>query len=131
MFRKNARILVVDDIISMRKLVVGSLKTLGFSHFEEACDGEKAWSLLQSASQPFEFIVSDWNMPLADGLELLKRVRGNQKLCKTPFFLVTAENDEDKISEAFKAGVSGYILKPVSTQALKAQFEEFHRRLAA
>jgi two-component system, sensor histidine kinase and response regulator len=70
-------------------------------------------------------------MPVLDGVELLKQVRMCPRFQKIPFFLVTAENNEDKITEAFKAGVSGYILKPVSSQLLKAQFEEFHRRLAA
>jgi|FLYM01.1.fsa_nt_gi two-component system, chemotaxis family, chemotaxis protein CheY len=131
MFKSNARILIVDDIMSMRKLAAGSLKSLGYSHFEEASDGQEALHLLNTSKKGFDLIVSDWNMPVLDGVELLKQVRMCPRFQKIPFFLVTAENNEDKITEAFKAGVSGYILKPVSSQLLKAQFEEFHRRLAA
>ena len=76
-------------------------------------------------------IISDWNMPNCTGVELLKRIRASQKYSKTPLILVTAEAEQTQIIEAVKAGVSGYVVKPFTTQTLGAQIEAVHSKMKA
>jgi two-component system chemotaxis response regulator CheY len=121
MLTPKSRILVVDDFPTMRKIVRGVLKQLGYTNIEEAEDGEQAITILQSA--PFDFIVSDWNMPNMTGLELLKAVRANPKTKHLPFLMVTAEADKENIVEAVKAGVSSYVVKPFNAGTLKEKID--------
>lgn len=123
MYPLNTKILIVDDMMTMRKIVMKTLKELGFSNFAEAPDGAKAWEMLSSPDSGFGLVVSDWNMPNATGLDLLKRVRSDSRFSKMPFFLVTAENEKEQVVEAMKVGVSGYIIKPFTTDHLRNQFE--------
>lgn len=122
MFPLDTRILVVDDMMTMRKIVMKSLKEIGFTNFAEAPDGAKAWEMI-AAEGNFGFVVSDWNMPNATGLDLLKRVRADGRFAKLPLFLVTAESEKSQIIEAIKVGVSGYIVKPFTTDSLRASLE--------
>jgi len=106
----------------MRKLVIGALAALGLLKVSEAEDGAVAWPLIEQAAaegDPFQLIVSDWNMPQMQGIELLKKVRGSENAAvkKTPFILVTAEAEQKNIVEAVQAGVSNYIVKPFSPAA--------------
>jgi two-component system chemotaxis response regulator CheY len=122
MFPPNTRILVVDDFKTMRKLVIGALGTLGLTSVVEAEDGSIAWPLIEQSAkdgQPFGLVVSDWNMPQMQGIELLKKVRAHADAAvkKTPFILVTAEAEQKNIVEAVQAGVSNYIVKPFSPAA--------------
>ncbi len=130
MFDLKTKILIVDDMKTMRKLVMKSCKDIGFSDFIEAEDGQKGWSVLNE-NQSVGLIISDWNMPNCSGLELLKRVRADQKWKTLPFVLLTAESEAAQVSEALKAGVSNYIVKPFSTDTLKAKLETTHKKVAA
>lgn len=114
---KNMNILIVDDFSTMRQIVKKSLNSLGFINITEAADGHDALTKLESGQ--FNFIISDWNMPNMMGIDLLKAIRSNEKLKALPFLMVTAEANRDNILEAAKAGVSQYIIKPFTVDALE------------
>jgi len=130
MFDLKTRILIVDDMMTMRKLVAKSCKEIGFTDLSEAADGTLAWSAITEANPPFGLIISDWNMPNATGLDLLKRVRHDSRFGKTPFILVTAEAEQTQIIEAAKAGVSQYLVKPFTTELLRARLENVYQKLS-
>ncbi len=129
MFSLTTRILVVDDMMTMRKLVSKTCKEIGFTDITEAADGALAWEAIQGANPAFGLIISDWNMPNCTGLDLLKRVRGDQRFGKLPFVLVTAEAEQHQIVEAVKAGVSNYVIKPFTGDTLKEKLEAVHKKL--
>lgn len=114
---RDMRILVVDDFSTMRRIVKNLLQELGFSNFEEAEDGVQAWNTLES-HKGFDFIVSDWNMPNMSGIDLLRKVRADERFAATPFLLITAEAKRSQILEAAEAGVDGYIVKPFTAATL-------------
>ena len=130
MYDSGIKILVVDDMMTMRKLVMKALKELGFSNLVEANDGAKGWEALSAPGANFSMVVSDWNMPNCTGLDLLKRARSDSRFANIPFFLVTAESEKSQIVEALKAGVTGYIVKPFDTQTMKTIFEESSKKAA-
>ena len=119
-------VLVVDDFVTMRRIVSNLLRESGFDHLSEAEDGAEALRKLESNS--FQFIVSDWNMPKMTGLELLKSVRSSEQLKHIPFLLVTAEARKENIVEAAKAGADGYIVKPFTSATLKDKVEAIFKR---
>jgi len=116
MVEKNIKILVVDDFATMRKVVRNLLKQVGYDDIVEAEDGVMALRALKS--QKIDAVISDWNMPNMTGLELLKAVRSDSELAKTPFLMVTAEALQDNVVAAVKAGVSEYIVKPFTAEVL-------------
>ncbi len=118
----NMKILIVDDFATMRRIVKNILTQLGFKNFIEADDGSVAWEILQK--EPVDFIVSDWNMPKMPGIELLKKVRADDKLKDIPFLMVTAEAQKENIIEAVKAKVSNYIVKPFTPETLGEKIEK-------
>ncbi|QCU91152.1 response regulator [Thiomicrorhabdus sediminis] len=120
-------ILVVDDFSTMRKIVRNQLQELGFDNILEADDGQSAWSLLDSGEK-IDFIVSDWNMPGMTGIELLAKVRQDNRLHKIPFLLITAEAKRAQIMEATELGVDGYILKPFTASVLHEKMQRIFAR---
>ena len=130
MFDPKIRILVADDMMTMRKIVIKSLKDIGFTDFIEAADGAKAWEALTQSTVPVNLIVSDWNMPNSTGIDLLKRVRSDSRFQSTPFILVTAEAEAHQVKEALQIGVSGYVIKPFTPDSLKVQIEAVHAKHA-
>jgi two-component system chemotaxis response regulator CheY len=125
---RDMNILVVDDFSTMRRIVKNLLKELGFSKFDEADDGARAWPMIQSGK--YDFIVSDWNMPEMTGIELLKKVRADEELRDTPFLLITAEAKRSQILEAAQAGVDGYIVKPFTSATLNEKIQRIFERIA-
>jgi len=119
----NMKILIVDDFPTMRKIVKGVLKQLGFSNVIEAEDGLKALESLRQ-NPNVEFIVSDWNMPNMTGLEFLKAVRADPKVKHIPFLMITAEAEKENIIEAVKSGVSNYVVKPFNAATLKEKIDK-------
>lgn len=111
----SIRVLVVDDFATMRRIIKGVLKQLGFSKIVEAQDGSDALGMLKK--EPVGLIVSDWNMPKMTGLELLKAVKGDDSLKDIPFVMVTAEGMKENVIEAVKSGVNNYIVKPFTPEA--------------
>ncbi len=130
MFDPKTRILVVDDMMTMRKLVSKVCRDLGFSDLTEAADGILAWEAITNASPSFGLVISDWNMPNCSGLDLLKRVRADSRFAKLPFVMVTAEAEQHQIIEAVKSGVSNYVIKPFTGDILKEKLEAVHKKIS-
>jgi two-component system chemotaxis response regulator CheY len=131
MFSPDTHVLVVDDMMTMRKLVTKTCKELGFSKITDAADGALAWAAIQQADPPIGLIISDWNMPNTSGLDLLKRVRADSRFGKIPFIMVTAEAEQHQIMEAVKSGVSNYVIKPFTAEVLKEKLEAVHKKISA
>lgn len=115
------RILVVDDLSSMRRLVVKFLSDLGYSHLREVNNGNEAFVLLQQ--QAFDLVVTDWNMPGLSGLELLQLIRKDPDLQHIPVLLITAEARKENVLAAVRSGASGYVVKPFNMATLGAKIE--------
>lgn len=121
MFDLKTKVLVIDDMLTMRKVVTKILREIGFTEIIEAPDGVKAWELINA--QAPGLIISDWNMPNMSGLDLLKKVKGDEKYKKTPFILVTAEAEQHQVAEAVKSGVDQYVVKPFTKVQLQGKLE--------
>lgn len=128
MFDLKTKILVADDMTTMRKIICKVLKELGYQDIVEAADGTQAWEAIQKAESPFGLIISDWNMPNCSGLDLLKRVKSSTQYKKIPFVLVTAEAEKSQVAEAVKAGVDQYVVKPFSRDDLRAKLMSVYKR---
>lgn len=124
---KNLKFLVVDDFSTMRRIVRNLLKELGFVNVDEAEDGAAALRKLQDGN--FDFIVSDWNMPIMDGLTMLQNVRANEALKKIPVLMVTAEAKKENIVAAAQAGASGYIVKPFTAAILEEKLNKIFQNM--
>ena len=118
---KNMQILVVDDYNTMLRILKNLLKQLGFNNVDQAMDGAEALQKLNASA--FDFIISDWNMEPMTGIELLRQVRGNEKLKHIPFIMITAESKTENVIAAQQAGVSNYIVKPFNAETLKGKIE--------
>jgi len=114
---KSMRILVVDDFLTMRRIIINLLRQLGFSNVTEAADGVQALERVQG--EKIDLIVSDWNMPNMTGIEFLQHVRADEKLKHIPFIMVTAEGKRENVIAAVQAGVNNYIVKPFNAATLK------------
>ena len=114
-------VLVVDDYSTMIRIIRNLLKQLGFEDVDEANDGSAA--LAKMRQKKYGLVISDWNMEPMTGYELLKEVRGDPGLSKTPFIMVTAESKTENVIAAKKAGVDNYIVKPFNAQTLKAKID--------
>jgi two-component system chemotaxis response regulator CheY len=133
MFSKSTRILVVDDMKTMRRIIKNTLTGLGMTEIMEAEDGSEAWDKIEGVlkeQNPFKLIISDWTMPKVTGLELLKKVRAHHIMGKVPFLLVTAEAEVEQVKEAIAAGVSGYITKPFPPTSLVEKLEAIATKYA-
>ncbi len=117
------KFLVVDDSLTMRRIVANSLKNLGYENFVEAVDGSDALNKL-AADSTINFIITDWNMPGLSGLDLLKAIRSNEKLKKLPVLMVTTRGVKEDIVDAMTAGVNNYVIKPFTPQVLKEKINQ-------
>lgn len=124
---KNIKILVVDDFSTMRRIIKNLLRDLGFNNTAEADDGTTALPMLQSGN--FDLLITDWNMPGMQGIDLLRAVRADPKLSMMPVLMVTAEQKKEQIIEAAKAGVNGYIVKPFTAATLKEKLDKIFERM--
>ncbi len=113
----NMKILVVDDMVTMRRIVKNILKQLGFANVEEAENGQEALQKLRADT--YGFVVSDWNMPVMTGIDMLRAIRADEKLKSTPVLMVTAEAQQSNLVEAVQAGVSNYIVKPFTAETMQ------------
>ncbi|KZK91373.1 Chemotaxis protein CheY [Pseudovibrio sp. Ad46] len=114
-------ILVVDDYKTMIRIIRNLLKQLGFADIDDAADGTEAYEKMKQ--RRYGLVISDWNMEPMTGYELLKQVRQDAALSKTPFIMVTAESKTENVIAAKKAGVNNYIVKPFNAQTLKGKIE--------
>ena len=110
------KFLVVDDFSTMRRIVRNLLKELGYTNADEAEDGAVALQKLKAGD--YDFVVSDWNMPNMDGLQLLQAVRAAANLKHLPVLMITAEAKKENIIAAAQSGASGYIVKPFTAATL-------------
>ncbi len=124
---KNMKILIVDDFSTMRRIVKNLLRDLGFNNTQEADDGLTALPMLKKGG--FDFVVTDWNMPGMQGIDLLKNIRADEELKHLPVLMITAEAKREQIIEAAQAGVNGYIVKPFTAATLKEKLDKIFDRL--
>lgn len=123
------KILIVDDFSTMRRIIKNLLRDLGFTNTQEADDGTTALPMLQNGN--FDFVVTDWNMPNMQGIDLLKAIRAEDKLKHLPVLMVTAESKREQIIEAAQAGVNGYVVKPFTAVTLEEKINKIFERVAA
>jgi len=126
---EKMKFLVVDDFSTMRRIVRGLLKELGFTNVDEAEDGVVALAKLKS--EPFDFVVSDWNMPNMTGIDLLRAIRAEPALAHLPVLMVTAEAKKENIIEAAKSGASGYVVKPFTAATLDEKLNKIFKTMGA
>lgn len=124
---KNMKILIVDDFSTMRRIVKNLLRDLGFNNTQEADDGLTELPMLKKGG--FDFVVTDWNMPGMQGIDLLKNIRADAELKHLPVLMITAEAKREQIIEAAQAGVNGYIVKPFTAATLKEKLDKIFDRL--
>lgn len=117
------RILIVDDSSTMRRIIGNVVMQLGFAKddFDEAEDGVKAWKLL--CESHYDVILTDWNMPNMNGLDLVKKTRAEGAHQKTPIIMITTEGGKGEVITALKAGVNNYIVKPFNAEVLKEKLD--------
>jgi len=116
------KLLVVDDSSTMRRIIKNTLARLGYKDVLEGADGREGWAALDS-NPDIEMLITDWNMPEMNGLELVKKVRGDAKYVDMPIIMVTTEGGKTEVITALKAGVNNYIVKPFTPQVLKEKLE--------
>lgn len=121
MFPTHIKILICDDMPTIRDMVGSELRRLGYTQHVSAPDGADAWKIYSEALErdPFGMIISDWNMPKLTGIEFLKKVRSHDVGANTPFILLTAEGQKEQVLDAISAGVTQYILKPFSSKSFE------------
>ncbi len=118
----DMKVLVVDDMSTMRRIVRNILKQLGVGNVVEAENGSDALSKLKA--DKFDFVVSDWNMPVISGIELLRKIRADEQLKHIPVLMVTAEAQKENLVEAIQAGVSNYVVKPFTAEIIKQKLDK-------
>lgn len=116
------KFLVVDDSVTMRRIVVNTLKTLGYNQYVEAEDGKDAIDKLRT-DLSINFVITDWNMPVMSGLELTKAIRSDDRTKALPILMVTTRGIKEDIVQALQARVSNYVVKPFTPQILKDKID--------
>jgi two-component system chemotaxis response regulator CheY len=127
MFAKETHVLVVDDSLNIRRIMVDSLQRMGFSKVttaEDAVEGMGKLKFFAKTPHTVGLVLADLNMPGPSGLEFLKQVRGEADFMTLPFLLVTTESEKGAVIEAATAGVSGYVVKPFNLQTLTRKIQD-------
>ncbi|TQR33788.1 two-component system response regulator [Campylobacter sp. MIT 99-7217] len=117
------KLLVVDDSSTMRRIIKNTLEKLGHNDILEAEHGVEAWDLLEK-NDDIKVVITDWNMPEMNGLDLVKKIRAEKKYEDMPIIMVTTEGGKAEVITALKAGVNNYIVKPFTPQVLKEKLED-------
>jgi two-component system chemotaxis response regulator CheY len=117
------KFLVVDDSVTMRRIVLNSLKAIGHNDIIEAIDGRDAFVKLTS-DDTINFVITDWNMPEVSGLELVKSIRSNPKTSAIPILMITTRGSKEDIMEALQSKVNNYVVKPFTPQILREKIEQ-------
>jgi two-component system chemotaxis response regulator CheY len=128
MIDRSMYVLVVDDFATMRRIVIACLKTLGFQNILEAEDGKKGLFSAEAMSDQISLIISDWNMPNMDGLEMLKNLKASSLTRHIPVMMVTAEAKRENIIAAAKAGASSYIIKPFTPEVFASKINKLENK---
>ncbi len=111
------RVLTVDDSPTMRRIIVNSLKKIGFDDIIEADNGVQGLEMLES--NEVDLIITDWNMPEMNGEQFVKKLRSDDKYKDTPIIMITTRGMKDDVLTAVKMGVNGYVVKPFTPEILK------------
>jgi two-component system, chemotaxis family, chemotaxis protein CheY len=111
------KFLVVDDSPTMRRIVCNALREIGYDNYDEAEDGEDAIDKLKGDS--FDFVITDWNMPKMNGLELTQSIRGDQTYAQVPILMVTTRGMKEDVIAAMHARVNNYMVKPFTPEVLR------------
>jgi len=125
----QSTILIVDDFPTMRQIIRNFLRELGYRNIEEATDGAAALKKVESSD--IDLVITDWKMPVMEGLQLLQSIRADQHHADLPVIMIAAEARQDQISAAAKHGVSGYIVKPFTADTLAKKIGSIVRALAS
>jgi len=134
MFPPKTNILIVDDMEPMRRAVRGVLRELGYQNVVEASNVSHAMQVLESGvlvGREIELILSDWMMPGKTGLDFLRFVRATEPYAKLPFVLITSESQHHQIIEAIQAGVSSYVVKPITIGQVESKLKAVWNKLNA
>lgn len=126
------KILIVDDFEMVRVMLKTTLDNMGETNSIQAEDGKSALEHLQqaaAASEPFDVVFADWNMPIMNGFELLQACKANDLLKETPIIMVTAEADKSHIMKALMGGAADYIVKPFSPEAIQKKIESIAEKM--
>ena len=115
------KFLVVDDSATMRRIVINSLKRIGYDDFVEAVDGAEA---LNSLDPSVDFVITDWNMPNMGGLDFVRALRERDDVNQVPVLMVTTRSVREDIMRAAEAGANNYVVKPFTPQVLKEKIEK-------
>ena len=118
----NTKFLVVDDSLTMRRIVINTLKSVGFENVIEAVDGKDGMAKL--LSEGADFLITDWNMPEMSGLDLVKWARGSEQFADIPILMITTRGNKDDVIEAMKMRVNNYIVKPFTAPGLKEKIDQ-------
>jgi len=133
-FPKDTKILILDDMLGIRQMLKNILKDLGYLDVTAVENGQLGWDLLCEnfeGGQPFNLILSDWNMPVLTGIDLLKKVRGHTDFEKLPFLLITAEGEFSNVKAALALKVNSYIMKPFTPAGIKTKLELVWKQIQA
>jgi two-component system chemotaxis response regulator CheY len=125
----DIKILVVDDMAAMRKILKTLLAQLGYKNVDEAEDGKQALEILKQNPNKYGLVITDWNMPNMTGIELVQAIRSDEQLKHLPILMVTAEAKKENVLMAIKAGVNNYIVKPFTAETLKEKMEKIFASL--
>jgi len=115
------KILVVDDMPSMRQVILHMLRGLGHNNLDEAVNGVEALKKLRA--QDYDLLITDLHMPNLDGKQLLEKVRSDKRLADLPVLMVSCEDDKKQITELIKAKVTGFIVKPFNSNILRKHID--------
>ncbi len=126
---EDIKILVVDDMTAMRKILKTLLAQLGYKNVDEAEDGKQALEILKQNPDKYGLVITDWNMPHMTEIELVQAIRSDEKLKHLPILMVTAEAKKENVLAAIKAGVNNYIVKPFTAETLKEKIEKIFSAL--
>ncbi len=127
MFDREIKVLIVDDMATMRRIIKSLLEQLGFKNIDEAEDGAVALEKLKKGK--YDLVITDWNMPNMTGLELVQEIRKDPQLKDIPVLMVTAEAKKENVIAAIKAGVNNYVVKPFTAETLKEKLEKIYAAL--
>lgn len=123
------RILIVEDLLVMRRLIVNTLKSVGYTDLLQATNGEEALELIVNPDSKIEFLITDWLMPVMDGITLVKFLRANPETKDLPVIMLTSMNDKESIIEAVKYNVHDYVVKPFTPKLLQSKIENVLHRI--
>ncbi|PWU22008.1 MAG: hypothetical protein C5B49_01675 [Bdellovibrio sp.] len=132
MITKDARILLVDDLNLIRRMLRQCLDEMGFKYIEDATDGNEAifkLSKARSKGVPFDLLFLDWNMPNKTGIEVVEYCRASELFKDLPIIMVTAEAEKKNVLRALMNGANDYIVKPVSADILRAKLDHINEQL--